>query len=143
MLAAVDVGRRWDSVKDSHVDDPLEGEAVGACPSEPSGHGTPGCWVEVPESSVVDGVVDGWVLGVVLADGSGLAARTTAAPPTVSRPRASTIVARPRRMPPSGIARVPVGGEVVAGSMGSMVGLHVGDRSSTGAVLVVDVRDRA
>jgi hypothetical protein len=139
MLAAVDVGRRWDSVKDSHVDEPLEGEAVGACPSEPSGHGTPGWWVESP---VVDGVVDGWVLGVVLVDGSGLAAITAAAPPTTSRPTASANVARPRRMSPSGIARVLVGGDVVVGSMGSIVSLHMGDGISTGAVLAVDVRDR-
>lgn len=50
---------------------------------------------------VVEPPVDGWLvaLGVFVADGSGLAAATTATPPTVSRPAARASVAIVRRMP--------------------------------------------
>jgi hypothetical protein len=58
--------------------------------------------VEPPVDGAVEPPVDGWVvvLGAADADGSGLAAATTATPPTVSRPAARPSVATVRRMPP-------------------------------------------
>jgi len=45
--------------------------------------------------------VDGWVVAFGAGDPDGSAARTTAVPPTTSRPTASAAVAIPRRMPPN------------------------------------------
>ena len=86
------------------MDGVVDGVVDGACPSvvppfASSGHG-PFARPVVVESSFVDGWVLGVVLGAALADGSGLAAMTAAAPPTASKPTARPTVARPRDTPP-------------------------------------------
>ena len=69
-------------------------------------------------------VVGGWVaaLGAGEADGSGLAAETTAAPPTRTSPAARAIVATPRRQPPVAVAGGAGSGTGVAGSSYQFIG---------------------
>jgi hypothetical protein len=57
--------------------------------------------VEPPVDGAVEPPLEGWLLalGAAEADGSGLAAATTATPPTVNRPAARASVATVRRMP--------------------------------------------
>jgi len=132
-----------DGALDGVVSVPVEGvvpepEPVprGPCPA-PSGQSA---FVPVPalgagavvvpssEGVVVDGVVvvvPSVALGVDDADGSGLAARTTAVPPTTIRPSASTPVAIVRRMPLVGVDAGATGGDSFVGWIGSMVDLQV------------------
>jgi hypothetical protein len=71
--------------------------------------------------------VPGTVLGGALADGSGLAAMTTATPAIESRPMARAAVAMPRRIPPSSLADDLDGSGIddTAGSIGSLGSMSV------------------
>jgi hypothetical protein len=69
--------------------------------------------------------VDGWVVAFGAGDADGSAARTTAVPPTTSRPTTRAAAAIPRRMPPN--AEAETGLASGAGSAGGgWAGCHAG-----------------